>query len=210
MKTIFLILLFVAGAVFAASEHDHEKKKTSVKKSHDHDHEDEHSSEDDAEEDHDHDHGKKKEKKKDEDSDHDHGDEDGHAHSESEEDHDDHGTSKAVGEGKAITEIDEKKGFSMSEEALNFMGVKFKNAISSSFEIPANALVVNRNETGFYRLRKGFLNFVHVKDVIRRGDSIEINDSNWKFGDRIVISKVDLIRVSDVYSKDKSNYGHAH
>lgn len=208
MKTIFLIMLFVSGAVFAASGHDHEKKKTSVKKSHDHDHEDEHSSEDD----HDHDHDKKKEKKEDEDHDHgdEHGDDDGHAHSEGEGDHDDHGSSKAVGEGKAITEVDEKKGFSMSEEALNFMGVEFKNAISSNFEIPANALVVNRNETGFYRLRKGFLNFVHVKDVLRRGDTIEINDSGWKFGDRIVISKVDLIRVSDVYSKDKSNYGHAH
>lgn len=150
---------------------------------------------------HDHDEGKPTEEKS---HDHEDGHEDGDEHGH------DHGSSKAVGEGKAITEVDEEKGFSMSEEALAFIGVEFKNVVSSSFEIPFSALVINRNETGFYRLRKGYLKFVHVKNVLRRGETVEINVADWKFGDRVVISKVDIIRVSDVYSTDESEYGHAH
>src|SRR5690606_35792719 len=92
-------------------------------------------------------------------------------HNHEEEGHD-HGSSKAVGPDKAITAVDEKKGFSMSQESLEFLGVNFKNAVSSKFEIPESALVVNRSETGFYRLRKGFFKFIHLKEVVRRGENI--------------------------------------
>ena len=221
MKIILLLLFFISGNVIAGPGHDdHEKKKATVKKTHEHDHEDEHSDEEEADDDHGHDHGKKKKKKGAEDEhEHDeedeHGEKDGHA-SHSEEGggghggHGDEGSSKAVGEGKAITEVDEKKGFSMSEQALEFIGVEFKNMTSSVLKIPSNALVVNQDEVGFYRLRKGFFKFIPVKDIRRDADSVELDYSAWKFGDRVAISNVDIIRVSDVYSKDNSNYGHAH
>lgn len=150
---------------------------------------------------HDHSHDEKSESHKD--------------HDEYEGEHDDHaehehGSSKAVGDGKAITAVDEVKGFSLSVESIKLLGVEFKNAVGTSIDLPHKALVVNRTERGFYRLRGGFFKFVVAKKVEETSDGYRVLAPDWKFGDRIVVNKVDLIRVSDIYSTDDAEYGHSH
>ena len=51
--------------------------------------------------------------------------EDKGAHSDHD-DHDDHGGGKAIGKGKAIESVDEKKGFKLSKEAIKTLELKLQ------------------------------------------------------------------------------------
>lgn len=155
-----------------------------------------------SEDDHNHDEKTEKEHHHDERSNHD--DHDDHG------DHHAHGSTKAIGEGKAITVVDEEKGFSLSKESLDFMQVNFKNAIDSIIEIPKEALVISRRDKGIYRLRKGFLKFVPVKNIQEKASNYQITLKDGEFGDRIAITRTDLLRVADIYSTDTAEYGHSH
>ena len=82
-----------------------------------------------------------------------------HAHDEHDEegeDEHDHGSSKAIGEGKAIVEVDETKGFKLSPEATQTIKVKTSSIAGKTIEIPRDALVVSLNEKGIYRYRDGY------------------------------------------------------
>ena len=131
---------------------------------------------------------------------HGHGDEDGHAH----------GGSKAVGEGKAIKELDEEKGISFSKEAMLNLKIKLRPLSKSSISIPKVALVYSRNQKAVYVLRAGYFKMEEVSVLKVTKNSYSVKLKHFEVGDKIVMSDVNLIRVSDIYAKDKSEYGHSH
>jgi len=156
---------------------------------------------------------------------HDHGSHSGHddlggseEHSDhedhEEEGHDDHGHGhgggKAIGVGKAIIEVDETKGFKLSHEAFKTLKIKLKSAKGSTFKISKSTLVTSKNLKGIYRLRAGFFKLlpVSITKEVKGGYMVKV--SGIKTGDQIVVQGVGLLRVADVYSTDKSEYGHAH
>lgn len=132
----------------------------------------------------------------------DHHEEEGHEH---------HGGGKALGAGKAVTEVDEKKGFKLSKEAFDTIGVRLASASGRAFLIPESALVVSNENKGVYRFRNGFFKLVRVENVkkIIDGYEVEVLDL-FKESDQIAVGGVRLLKVSDIYSTDESEYGHGH
>ncbi len=122
----------------------------------------------------------------------------------------DHDDGKSIGAGKAIKEVDENKGFQLSSEAVKTLSLKLKAVHGSTFRIKKDALVKSKNIKGVYRYRSGFFKFLPAKVVkkLSDGDVIEVKDV--AFGDQIVINGVGLLRVTDIYSTDESEYGHSH
>lgn len=121
-----------------------------------------------------------------------------------------HSEAKAIGKGKAIVEIDEKKGFRLSKEAIRTIGLKLKTVDSSSFNISKKALVTSKNKKGVYRFRAGFFKFLPAKIIKKLANGYTVKVNGVDFGDQIVINGVGILRVTDVYSTDKSEYGHSH
>ena len=193
-----LIVLGASVAYVVAREHE----------SHDgHDH-NEHSDsiERDSHEGHDHDEHEGVETEE-------HEDHDGQDHVEVESDeHDghDHGSVKAIGKGKAIEEVDDNKGFRLSKEAIKTLKIKLKSVKGKSFNVEKSALVASKNIKGIYIYRNGYFKLFSVSINKEMKKSYSVNLSNVRFGDQVVISGVPLLRVSDIYSTDTSEYGHAH
>jgi len=73
---------------------------------------------------------------------------------------DGHGNNK-IGPGKAILEVDSKKGFKLSPEAFKTLEIKTKS-ISLATDIPQDAYVLVKDKKGVYILRNGFFRFVVV------------------------------------------------
>ncbi len=146
----------------------------------------------------------------------DHDDHDGHDHSKAgHDDHDDHGGhdhggGKAIGKGKAIEIVDEIKGFKLSKEAIKSLKLKLKTVDGDEFEIEKSTLVTSKNVKGLYRFRGGFFKFLPVKLVKETNGKYLVKVKGVDFGDQIVTNGVGLLRVTDVYSTDKSEYGHSH
>lgn len=143
------------------------------------------------------DHGHEKEE-----DDHGHGDEDEHGHG--------HGGGKAVGQGKAILEVSEAKGFKLSKEAFQALNVKFMNIEHDSIRIRKDVLVSYQNKTGVYRYRDEFFKFIPVTIKEQKQDQYLVQSPSLQSGDKIVTSPVGLIRITDVYSTDTAEYGHGH
>ena len=146
----------------------------------------------------------------------DHDDHDGHDHSKAghddQDDHDghDHGGGKAIGKGKAIEVVDEVKGFKLSKEAIKSLKLKLKTVDGDEFEIEKTTLVTSKNVKGLYRFRGGFFKFLPVSLVKEKNGKYLVKVKGVDFGDQIVTNGVGLLRVTDVYSTDKSEYGHSH
>lgn len=173
-----------------------------------------------------HNHKKKKKGKKSSHEDHDkhghkgHREDDGHAHEKHKKDdghdhgaHDDHsghGGGKAIGKGKAIEEVNEKNGFRLSKEAIKTLKLKLNTVDGSSFKISKKTLVASKNKKGVYRFRAGYFKFLPAKIIKELPDGYTVEVKGVDFGDQIVIDGVGLLRVTDVYSTDKSEYGHSH
>ncbi|WP_412470138.1 MULTISPECIES: hypothetical protein [unclassified Halobacteriovorax] len=138
-----------------------------------------------------HDEHKHDEHKHEEHSDHD--DHDDH------DDHHGHGEEK-TGEGKAITKVDERHGFQLSNEAQKRLAIKTTTYTKGFVNIPDSAYVVVGKERALYRKRAGFFKLI---------DEHELTGAFTK-GDEIVVSGIGLLRVSDIFSTDESEYGHAH
>jgi len=211
LLTITLVLAM--GAVQASSEehkgHDHSSK------THDsHTEDDGHNHKKKKNEDHSgHDHDSKKHD--------DHKDDDkhsGHDHTNSkhekgnDEDHEghDHGGGKAIGKGKAIEVVDEVKGFKLSREAIKTLNLKLQTVDGDEFEIVKSTLVASKGVKGLYRFRGGFFKFMQVKLLKEVNGKYLVKVKGVDFGDQIVTNGVGLLRVTDVYSTDKSEYGHSH
>ncbi|MCT4641209.1 MAG: hypothetical protein N4A33_02860 [Bacteriovoracaceae bacterium] len=132
----------------------------------------------------------------------------GHKHG-SEDDHG-HGNGKALGKGKAIEVVDEVKGFKLSKEAIKSLELKLKTVDGDEFEIEKPTLVTSKNIKGLYRFRGGYFKFLEVKLVKEIKGKYLVKVKGVDFGDQIVTNGVGLLRVTDVYSTDKSEYGHSH
>jgi len=156
-----------------------------------------------------HDHGKKHDSIGHKDHD-DHDDHKGHDdHKEGDDGHN-HGGGKAIGKGKAIVDVDEKKGFKLSKEAIKTLKLKLNTVDGSSFKIEKNTLVASKNKKGVYRFRAGYFKFMQAKIVKELPSGYMVEVKGVDFGDQIVVNGVGLLRVTDVYSTDKSEYGHSH
>lgn len=157
-----------------------------------------------------HDHNKKENQHKDGSKHDDHKDGDKHDDHKDGEKHEEHGGGKAVGEGKAIVEVDEKKGFKLSKEAIKSLNVKLQNVEGDQFFITKATLVASKSEKGVYRFRSGFFKLLPAKILKEEKNGYEVKVEGVDFGDQIVINGVGLLRVTDIYSTDKAEYGHAH
>lgn len=124
--------------------------------------------------------------------------------------HHGHGSSKAIGEGKAITEVDEAHGFKLSPQAVQSLGLKTKSIRSRAFEVPRSALVLVNDRAGLYRLREGFYKFIPIDGWDVSAKTLNVQSKEFREGDEIVVRGVGLLRVSDVYSTDEAEYGHGH
>ena len=137
----------------------------------------------------------------------DHKEEKGHAdHGE----HGEHGGGKAVGKGKAIEEVDENKGFKLSKEAIKTLKLKLQTVDGDEFSIDKTTLVSSKSTKGLYRFRGGFFKFMPVELLKESKGKYLVKVKGVDFGDQIVIDGVGLLRVTDVYSTDTSEYGHSH
>ncbi len=125
-------------------------------------------------------------------------------------DHHGHGSGKAIGKGKAITEVQVQKGFKLSKEAFEAMKLVAQDITHPLITVPNSALVLVNDQTGFYRLRNDFFKFVPVKIAKSDSDLITFQSLSFRSGDKVIIRGLGLLRVTDVYSTDKSEYGHAH
>ena len=126
------------------------------------------------------------------------------------EDHHDHGSSKAIGESKAITEVDEVKGLKLSPEAIKTMKIRLTPANRGTLMIAKSTLVTSKNIKGVYRFRDGFFKFLQASSVKEVNNKYKIKVKGITSGDQIVTNGLGLLRVSDIYSTDKSEYGHSH
>jgi len=200
---VFAIALLGSFSVHSEEGHGHmsnKEKKEDHTEGEAHDHESEHDDHESIEEHKEHDDHKKEEHS-------DHGDkkEDGHVG------HDDHeGSGKAVGKGKAILAIDENKGFMLSEEAIKSLGIEFKKVDSSTFMITKETLVTYKMNKAVYRFRDGFFRLQDAQILNEFDHGYKVEVKGIKGGDHIVTSGTGLLRVTDVYSTDKSSYGHSH
>lgn len=195
IKFIFITLFLLSNISFAEDGHDHTshpgQDHSKQKEKHDdhegHDHSKENKKHDDLDDHEGHDHSKKDDHK-------------GH----------DHGSSKAIGKGKAIEIVDEKKGFKLSKEAIKTLKLKIQNVDGDEFRIQKSTLVTSKNIKGVYRFRAGFFKLMNAKILKETKDGYKVKVIGVDFGDQIVINGVGLLRVTDVYSTDKSEYGHSH
>ncbi|EQC48644.1 hypothetical protein M899_0964 [Bacteriovorax sp. BSW11_IV] len=193
MKALYLTLItacLLTVSSLAGEGHNHEKTyKKAVEKKHDDKKDDKHDHSKHEEEDSDHsDH-----------SDHDHGEEE-HAH----------GSAKAVGIGKAIEAVDEKLGFKLSKEAIKALGLKLQTVDSDEFQITKATLVTSKDLKGVYRFKAGFFKLMPVKSITENKEGYKVKVEGIEFGDQLVINGIGLLRIADVYSTDKSEYGHSH
>jgi hypothetical protein len=205
---IMSVLAFSLGTslVSASPDHDHghehghehgaqnsvgvltSKSKNNDHEGHDHGKHDDHKG---------HDHGKK--------GDHDeHSGHDDHGHA--------HGGAKAIGEGKAITKVDEKLGFKLSKSAIKNLKLKLTSVDGSTIVVDNNVMVRSKGKIGVYRFKDGFFKFLNAKLLVNnmKAKKVKLLVPKLDFGDQIVINGVSLLRVTDIYSTDKSEYGHAH
>lgn len=126
--------------------------------------------------------------------------------------HDDngHGGGKAIGKGKAIEDVDEKRGFKLSKESIKTLKLKLQTVDSDEFEISKETLVTSKSLKGIYRFKGGYFKFLPLKLIKEVNGKYLVKVKGVDFGDQIVTNGVGLLRVTDVYSTDKSEYGHSH
>lgn len=140
----------------------------------------------------------------------DHENHDDHAEHEIEDHHDDHEVSKAIGLGKAIEEVSEIEGFRLSKDSFKLLEIGLMEVSRIPLRIDRDALVATRKEKGVYRFRNGFFKFLIAKKIVTDGQEVLITVDDIKIGDQIAITKLDLIKVCDIYSTDTAEYGHSH
>ncbi len=110
---------------------------------------------------------------------------------------DHHGKSHRFGPHKAIVDVDDKKGFKLSKESEKLLNIKTQKVDSDDFKIPSTAIVYVKEKKGYYQLKDGYFKFREM-------------DKKPSLGDAIVTQGKELIAISDIFSTDKSEYGHSH
>ncbi|EQC46036.1 hypothetical protein [Bacteriovorax sp. Seq25_V] len=200
-----LIISFTSYAQNEEHKHDHDQEKIQVKqkqaKEKKHDKHDDHNNHDDHDDNDEHDDHDKK-GANDAHDDHDDHDKKGA--------HDDHEHEDKTGKNKAIQDVSEEKGFKLSNEAISSLKIELKTVTSKNIEISKSSLVQTKDKEGVYIYRNGYFKFHLIEAKEAHENKINIKIKNFQFGDQIVIKGIELLRVSDVFSTDKANYGHSH
>ena len=123
-----------------------------------------------------------------------------------------HHEEEKMGTGKAIIEVNERRGLRLSPEAIETLGIRFLStaAKNNEFKIEKSTLVSSKNSKGVYRYRDGYFKFLaaEIKKEIDGGYWVKVPGVD--FGDQVVSRGVGLLRVADVYSTDKSEYARSH
>lgn len=99
------------------------------------------------------------------------------------------------GNDKAITNVESHKGFKLSPEAEKSLGIKVQ-AIDKN-NIPPSVIVLIKDRVGVYVQRQGFYQFIDLK-----------TETIFQAEDKLVVEGLGFITITDVYSKDESEYGH--
>ena len=90
------------------------------------------------------------------------------------------------------------------------LNLKFQNVNGDKFEIKKDSLVTSKNIKGIYRFRSGFFKLMSAQILKESKNKYIVKVTGLEYGDQIVIDGLGLLRVTDVYSTDKSEYGHSH
>ena len=135
-----------------------------------------------------------------------------HQQEEHQENHqeDGHTEGKAIGHGKAIEEVNKEKGFRLSKEAIKTLEIKLLMISQKNIQIDKKTLVTSKKIKGVYRLRDGYFKLlpIDLKEEINGKYLISLQEI--KSGDQVVIEGAGLLRVADIYTKDKAQYSHSH
>ncbi len=120
--------------------------------------------------------------------------------------------SSEVGPENAVTEANREDGFKLSEAALKTLGIETTLARNQFILVPEEAIVSFQAETGVYRFRDGWFKLVEGK-AERSGKSMRFSperQEDLKPGDRVAITGVPLLRVTELDTFGGSEEGHAH
>lgn len=154
------------------------------------------------EENHDHNEKESQEHKNENHEDHKDGDE-----------HDDHEeeeeSSSAVGPDKGILEKGEN-GFKLSSEATKSFELKVQNISSHTSEYPRATLVEVKSEQFIYRLRDGWIKKTAVKVIKKNKDTVILEISLIKAGDKVIVEGTGFVRVSELVAEEGVSHGHSH
>lgn len=142
-----------------------------------------------------------------------HGEHEGHGHSEA--GHSEHEEAEAqnTGPGYAVTKADRHLGLQLSEQALKTIGLKIISFNPRpEFTIPHKSLVHEREKTGIYRLRDGWLKFIPISESAASDHHSPqfIQSAQLQPGDQIVIEGAEFLRIAelDVFSGEGAGHHH--
>lgn len=110
-----------------------------------------------------------------------------------------HETGERFGANKAVIDYHKGKGFQLSKESIARLGIDFKKIDPDKIEIPESAIVYVQNKKGFFIYREKYFQFLEID-----------KQGRLKNGDSIVVKGLGLLSITDVFTKDQSEYGHSH
>ena len=119
-------------------------------------------------------------------------------HHDHDHEHDHHGGGKALGAGKAIVENSPTEGIRLNPETVKKLGITLKRFVSLKGAELEAAIVIIKDQRFLYRETKGHYELVAYPA------------GPFKPLDQIVATGTNLIRISEVYANDESEYGHSH
>lgn len=111
---------------------------------------------------------------------------------------------------KAIQEVNHEGGIKLSSEALELLNIQTVKARNGEMKLPLKSLVFFKKMKGFYLKRKDFFYFIESDQIKKNKNEIIIFYEKFRPNDEVVTAGVELLRVSDVFAKDDSEYGHGH
>jgi hypothetical protein len=85
----------------------------------------------------------------------------------------------------------------LSNEAIKTL--RIKTAKFSGGQIPQSAFVTDRDRKGFYLFRESYFKYFDESHL-----------KNLNSDDHVAVSGVDVLRITEVYINDNSEYGHGH
>ena len=115
------------------------------------------------------------------------------------------------GKGKAIEAAKEEKGIKLSSKAIKTNKIKFYFLNGESeFDIPKKSIVKSQDKVGVYRVRSGWFKLVDVTIKSKSGTNLKVTSNSLIAGDKIVSSRVGLIKAAQLEAFGGGGHGHVH
>jgi hypothetical protein len=140
---------------------------------------------------------------------HEHGHEGEHGH-EQEEPHGHSEVSAAVGKEKGILEADEAKGFKLSPEALKNFSIQTIPATTAPTKVSRSSIFFGLEEKNLYRVRDGYFKRIDFKTLSKSKTEYTVTSVDLKEGDRIAVTGLGFLRVSELAAFGGVAEGHSH